>query len=142
MADRVLDQRLNEHRRNGGVLHLGSDIHLDLELIAETNLLDLEVMLKKGELFSQRDLLPVLRLQRHAQQIAEMLDHAAGQLRIALHVRRDGIERVEEKMRIELHSQGVEPRLAKLCSRRSSCNSELRYCRRYRNACTAPIIAQ
>ena len=32
-------------------------------------------------------------------------------LRIALHLRRDGVERIEEEMRVELHAQRIEARL-------------------------------
>ena len=39
-----------------------------------------------------------------------MLDHSARQLWIPLHLRGDGVQRVEEKVRIELHAQGIQPR--------------------------------
>ena len=39
-----------------------------------------------------------------------MLDHLPGKARIAFHLGRDGVERVEEKMRVKLHAQGIEPR--------------------------------
>ena len=41
-----------------------------------------------------------------------MLDHASRKFGIALDVRGNGVQRIEQKMRIELHAKRVQPRLA------------------------------
>jgi len=52
--------------------------------------------------------------ERQAKQIAQVLDHSARQPRIALDLRRDGVERIEEEMRIKLHTQRIQARLRKV----------------------------
>ena len=49
-----------------------------------------------------------------AQQLAQPRDHAPHAARVALDERRDGVERVEEEVRVELRAQRVEPRLGEL----------------------------
>src|SRR6266550_3523813 len=49
-----------------------------------------------------------------SQQIAELPDHLAYTAWIALDQRRDSIEGVEEKVRVELASQSIEPRFGEL----------------------------
>ena len=53
MANRILDQRLNEERRNGGEAYFGRNLHLDFQLIAEADLLNGEIVIEKRELLRQ-----------------------------------------------------------------------------------------
>jgi len=71
-------------------------------------LLDGDVVVEKGEFLGKRNLLPVPRVERQAKQIAQVLNHGARQPGIALHLRRDGVERIKEKMRVQLHAQRVQ----------------------------------
>src|SRR5437867_11872432 len=63
----------------------------------------------------QRHLLFRALLERVAQQITQPRDHAPHTTWIALHERGDRVERVEEKVWIELRAQHVEPSLRELC---------------------------
>src|SRR5579864_7865192 len=99
MTNGILHQRLHDEARHQRELHLRGDLYFDAQIFRETNLLDRDVVLEKSELLRQRNLLFVPRLERQAEQIAQVLDHRACQLRIALHLRGDGVERIEEEMR-------------------------------------------
>jgi len=57
------------------------------------------------------------------QQIAQTLDHGARLLRLGLHLRRDGVECIEEKMGVQLHTQSVKARFRELRSILATCNS-------------------
>src|ERR1700747_1585374 len=113
MANRVLYQRLNKERRHQRESNIGRNLRLKSKLIAETNLLDRKIVFEERHLFNQRDLLLVLRFQRKPEQVAQVLDHAPRQLWITLHMRRNRVERIEQKMWIELHTQRIQPRLRK-----------------------------
>ena len=113
MTNGIFNQRLHDETRYKRVLHLGGDLSFDAQVFCETNLLDREVVVEKSQFLRQWNFLPVPRIERQAKQIAQMLDHSARQPRIALDVRRDGVERVEEKMRVKLHAQRIQARLRK-----------------------------
>src|SRR5215469_555898 len=90
VADRVFHQRLQQQRWHKRETDLGRYLDVDLQLVAEADLLDLEIVLEKSELLAQRNFVTVLGVERHPQQVAEVLDHRTRELRVALHVRRDG----------------------------------------------------
>jgi hypothetical protein len=48
VADRILNQRLDEKAGNKGIVHFWIDSHLDLQRIAEADLLDGEIVIKKS----------------------------------------------------------------------------------------------
>ena len=58
---------------------------------------------------AQRDV-GVVILEQCAQDVGELHGHFAGQFGLDADQRRDGVERVEEKVRIDLALQGVEAR--------------------------------
>ena len=49
-------------------------------------------------------------LQRDAQQIAQLRDHVVGGIDVAVHQRRNRVERVEEEMRLQLPLQRLQLR--------------------------------
>ena len=59
------------------------------KMFCETNFLNSYVVVEEGEFLRKRNLLSVSRIERHAKQIAQVLDHRARQPRIALDLRRD-----------------------------------------------------
>src|SRR5262249_15827575 len=52
--------------------------------------------------------------ERQAEKVAQMFDHAPGKLRVPFQLRGDGVEGIEEKMRIQLHSKRVQTRLGQV----------------------------
>ena len=74
--------------------------------------LDVEIIAEQFELPFERHLLLRAAAERSPQQLAELPDHVHRRLVIvAPHQRGDGVERIEEEVRIELHAQRLEPRL-------------------------------
>src|SRR5580698_719617 len=111
---RVFYQRLQKQRRNQCCPCFWRHCNLNRQMLSESNLLNRNIVLQKFHLFRQRHFLFVLRLQRQPQQIAQMLDHRPRQPWIALHLRRNRIQRVKKKMWIQLHPQNIQARFRKL----------------------------
>ena len=81
------------------------------QAVAETHLLDVEVLLQHLELLLQRHLLDVRRVQRHAQQVAEPVHHPVGGVDVGPHQAGDGVQGVEEEVRMQLSLQRLQLRL-------------------------------
>ena len=84
------------------VERLRLDVEPDDEPVGKAGLLDLEVLGEEVELGVQRDLLLADVLERHPQQIAELHQRAVGRFDVAVHQRRDRVQRVEQEVRLEL----------------------------------------
>ena len=56
----------------------------------------------------QRQLLDVGGLERASQQLGELCQHQFGGVRIVPHQPRDGIQRVEQEVRMQLHLEGFD----------------------------------
>jgi hypothetical protein len=91
-----------------GVTRFRVDVDRDAEPVAEAERHDLHVPLQKVELRLERHFLRADVLQRHAQQVAERGDHGVRAADVLVHQRRDGVQRVEEKVRLELHAQHLQ----------------------------------
>src|SRR5690242_174291 len=98
----IFHQRLYDEARYKRVLHVRSHLNFDAQIFCETNLLDSDVVVEKGEFLRQRNLRPVADGERQAKQIAQVLDHSARQPGITVDLRRDGVERIEQEMRVKL----------------------------------------
>src|SRR6185436_7938604 len=70
-----------------------------------SGLFDLEILAEEVELVLQRDVLRADAIERQAQQIAESLEHRISGFGIAMHQRRDRVQRVEQKVRMQLTLQ-------------------------------------
>src|SRR5689334_10321147 len=71
-------------------------------------MLDLEVLLDEVELLLQSELLGANAIEREAKQIAEPGEHGVGRVRIAMNQRRNRVQRVEEKVRVQLSLQRLQ----------------------------------
>ena len=127
MADRVLHERLHDQAGNQRILHFRREVSLKPQPVTKPDPLNGQVMLEKVHLFHERNFVLIFIFERKPQQIAEMLDHLPGQPRLALHLRRNGIKRVEKKMRVQLHAQRIETGFTEARSKRSMRNSPDRY---------------
>src|ERR1700733_11558267 len=114
MPDRVLYQRLQQKTRHQRLLRLGIDSEGDHEARTEANLLQGQIFLRHRNLFFQRNLVCVRRLQGSAQQVRQTSDHLRGNPRLVVqHQSRDRIQNVEEKVRLKLVAQGTHLCLAR-----------------------------
>ena len=86
----------------------GIDLFFDAQLVgAEAHHFDVEIIVGEFELFAQGNV-GVVVLEQGAEDVGELDDHLARQLGLAAHQRGHGVERVEEKVGIDLALQGVE----------------------------------
>ena len=102
MLDRVLDERLQQEVGQQRIERLGLDVEPHDQSIGESRLLDLEVLREEIELRLQRAFVLAEVLERHAQQIAEAHQRAIGGVDVAVHQRRNGVQRVEQEVRLQL----------------------------------------
>src|SRR5204862_6260904 len=91
--------------------------------ILESDLLDLEVTANELELFVERDFLIEIAVERQAEKLAESREHCIGGFDVAVHQRRDRVQRVEKEMRLELHLERLQLRAREL--RREMCAAQL-----------------
>ena len=123
---RILDQRLQQERRNHCHANVRRCIDGRLEASLKTNSENLEILLRELDLARQRLLRLDGRLQRRAQQVAQARDHSTDAARIAIDERRHRVERVEQEVRIQLALQRVQSRFGKLGARSAADSSSRR----------------
>src|SRR5688500_9803567 len=111
VLDGVFDEWLQQKVGDQRMQRIGLDVEYHRQTIAEARLFDLQVLREEIELLLQRHFLHADALQRHAQQIAQARDHRIGGFDVAMHQRRDRVERVEEEVRLHLPLQGMESSL-------------------------------
>ncbi len=112
MFDRVLDQRLNQQWRHIALLAAVFEVLPDLQLVTESHALDIEVAFRKGKLFAERDALLLAEAQRVAQEIGKSDAHLARLRRIDAGKGADGIQTVEQKVRIDLRLERLDFRFS------------------------------
>ena len=78
--------------------------------IGEAGLLDVDILLQRIELGAERHLLLPEVLERDAQQIAQLDEHPVRGVDVAVHQRRDRVQRVEQEVRVQLLLQRLELR--------------------------------
>ena len=100
----VLDQRLQGQERQHHRQHLGRDLELDVQPVAEAGLLQPDVALDVGELVLQRGEL-ARRTERVAGEVGELDEQLAGPHRVGADERGDGGERVVDEVRGDLRAQ-------------------------------------
>ena len=81
------------------------------QAVAEARALDVEVAVEELKLLPERHLLRGRRVERQAQEVAEPRDHLVGRVRVGVDERGDGVQGVEEEVRVELHLQSLQLRL-------------------------------
>ena len=142
--DRVLRQRLQDHYRNECIERFLVDVASHGQAIAESDPLNLEVSLEELELVGQRDLLRQTIIERHTQQLAQVPECHDDVVVLALERhRRDGVERVEQEVGIELPAKRRESRLREaLLEADGGHFTRLRLAIVVAAACDAPTIPQ
>src|SRR5690242_19551196 len=106
MANRVLHERLQQHRRYLCARDSRRDFPLDAQPIAQARLLDPDVRFHEIQLLAQRNFLAALDGEQGAKQLAESADDLE-RLEVPLgdDERTDGVQRVEQEVRLQLQRQ-------------------------------------
>src|SRR5688572_14249830 len=98
MADRVLDQWLQQQIGHQTVLQYVWNADLDDESIAEAGLLYLDITVDESELFAQGHLLTADLINGMPQQFTEGSQHTSRTRHIVYHQRRNCVQRIEEEV--------------------------------------------
>ena len=107
VLDRVLDERLDEERRQAHRERLGRGVDLNLELRAKARLLERQVALDVLELLGERDEL-AWACERPAAVVRKGEDQLAGPVWVGADEAGDRVQAVEEEMRLDLRLQGLQ----------------------------------
>src|SRR5690606_5001493 len=110
VLDGIFDERLKNKVGHERVQRVGLDLEHYGQTVTESGLFDLQVLGQEIQLFLQRDFLDADHPEGDAEQVAEAGDHGVGRLDIAVHERRDRVERIEEEVRLQLPLERLEPR--------------------------------
>src|SRR5215207_1418163 len=104
MSNGILHERLQHEVRHHRVPRIGIDSEAHLEAILKADLLNLDVVREQVQLLRERHLLLARAAQRHTQQLTQAGHDTLRRVSIGRYERSDGVERVEEKMRMELET--------------------------------------
>ena len=127
VPDSVLHQRLQNKVGHQRCKRMRIDIEIDLQPVAETCLLNVDVLLQKQQLAAQRNFMHADRVERRAQQVGQLQRHMFGRRAIVPRQRRDGIQRVEQEMRFQLNLKHFELRVGQLSFELRRLQSRSRY---------------
>ena len=108
VADGVFNQRLQNQVGDKRVEGARIDFGFDAKAIVEARLLNVDVLLQERELLMQRDFVHADAVERHAQQVGELERHVLGGFAVVASERGDGVQRVEQEVRLELDLQHFE----------------------------------
>ena len=113
--DCIFDHGLQNQAWDLGQFKFVRNIDVDLKAVSKSHLLYIQILLCKCHLFLQRHLLASGVIQHPAQEITQFCDHADGGVIPSLtHEAGNGVERIEQEMRLNLLSQGVQLSLNEL----------------------------
>ena len=101
----VLQQRLQNEIGNGGIARFRRDRPADAHALTRTQAHDVQVTLRQIQLGVERNLLAVALLHHCSQQLGEIDDRFVGPRRVTMQHSRDGVESVEEEVRVQLRPQ-------------------------------------
>ncbi len=114
VLDGVFHERLQDEVRYQRVEYARLYLGVDSESALKADLHDLQVPMRERQFLAERDFLLVRSVERRAQQLAQAGNHASDAAWVALHQRRNRVQRVEQEVRIELCAQGRQARIREL----------------------------
>ena len=114
VLDGVLHQRLHHHRRDPQTRYVRGGLDLDLQPVPEPGLLDFEVGAGEVHLVLEQRPFALRSAQRVAEDVGELLDRPVGAEGVLVDQSGDGVERVEQEVRVDLRAQGLQLRAASL----------------------------
>src|SRR5579863_6200175 len=102
MLDRILDQWLQQHARHHHIERRWIEFLYDTQLLtAKADDFDVEIVIDKLEFFAQRSE-RLAAVQQPSQNGGQLEDHVASRIWIEAHQRRNRIQRIEQKVRVDL----------------------------------------
>src|SRR5258707_396578 len=101
-----LEQHARHKRFQGGIVNLLHDVQI---VFSESRHLDVQVIVDELQLLAQRHKRFVFA-QQPPQNVAQLQHHAARRIRIKADQRRHGVQRVKQKMWIDLAGERIHPR--------------------------------
>src|SRR5712664_3135165 len=103
----ILHNRLEEHAGDKGLEGLFAELLDDFEIVAaEAGHFDVQIIVDELQFFAERHE-GLMLAEEPSQNIAEFEHHAARGIRINADKRRNGVERIEQKVRIDLAGERV-----------------------------------
>src|SRR5215469_5269047 len=108
MNDCVLYQGLHDELGYKHLTSLGLYIPTQLKPVLQTYLLEPKVVFDKLQLFLERDQIDAVMPEGGAEQIGELKHHCFGPAIVRIRQSRDSLQRIEQKMRVELTLQRLE----------------------------------
>ena len=116
VLDRILNERLQDQAGHQRIRRTLVDVFLDDQAITEADLFDFEIQVQRMQLGPERDALHRIAVERVSQKIAQPAHSLVRGLVGAVEdERRDGVERVEQEMRVQLVTQHLELSLVRGC---------------------------
>jgi hypothetical protein len=112
-------ERLKEEGRHEPGDRHRVDAADDAQPLAEAGFLDGEITVEQLDLAGERNLV-VLIFERGAEQVAEVADEFVGRIGVAVDEGRDGVEGVEEEVRLQLQAERIEAGLGEAGGERES----------------------
>ncbi len=113
MNNGVFDERLQKQRRQHARLRLCFDVHIDMQALAEADFFNRQKALQKFQFFAQRNKLLFAEPQRHSQKIGQQDTHVARPGGVDAGQCADGIEAVEQEVRVDLRLQRLQFRVSR-----------------------------
>src|SRR2546427_508189 len=115
VTNRVFDERLEDQIGYLGVERFSLGVHHRFQALPEPDLLDVEVVPQELQFLLQRHLLRTRTIEHPPQEIAEPCQHADGEgILTGTNELADGVQRIEQKVRLELHLERFQPCLGEL----------------------------
>ena len=108
MPYRIFHQWLHRQMRNSGIENFRWYFEHDVQALLEPDFLDLQIARHKFQLATQRGDLHPIAFQTHPQQIAESRHHLVRRFDVGEHQRRNGVHRIEQKMRLQMTLQRLQ----------------------------------
>src|SRR5215468_4752148 len=106
----VFNQGLKEKLRDQRVERRWINMRPDNQTILKTDLFNLKISFENFQFLPELDFVRHVSGQGATQQAAELEQHPIGRVNVPSHQHRNAVERVEEKVRMQLHSKSVELR--------------------------------
>src|SRR6266852_1133899 len=115
VTNRVFDERLEDQIGYLGVERFSLGVHHRFQALPEPDLLDVEVVPQELQFLLQRHLLRTRTIEHPPQEIAEPCQHADGEgILTGTNELADGVQRIEQKVRLELHLERFQPCLGEV----------------------------
>ena len=141
VIDGVLEQRLQHERRNERVARHALDVPVDLEPIAEAQLLELEILAAQLDFVGQRREVAVVAHQ-HAKEIGQILERRLGAARLAAHQRQHRGDAVEQEVRPDARLQCLQSGFGDRRRKRARAQPEVADQQKLRDECEREVTRE